>query len=104
MAQIENEEDFGVDILTLLDEDGLEHSFEVADALDLGGNRYMALVPVMEDADDVMDYDGELVILKVVDDEKDGEGYLEAIEDEAEFNQVATIFMERLEEDYDFQD
>ena len=38
---IDNE--FGNDILTLEDDDGVEHTFEVLDAIDNGENRYMAL-------------------------------------------------------------
>jgi len=41
---IDNE--FGNDILTLEDDDGVEHTFEVLDAIDNGENRYMALSPV----------------------------------------------------------
>lgn len=102
MAQIENEEDFGVDIITLMDDDGVEHSFEIADTLEVGDDRYMALVPIMEDDEDVMEYDGELVILKMIEDGE--EGYLEAIEDETEFSQIADMFMDRLKDDYDFKD
>ena len=36
---IDNE--FGNDILTLEDDDGVEHTFEVLDAIDNGENRYM---------------------------------------------------------------
>ena len=42
---------------------------------------------------------GELVILRVV--EADGEEFLETIDDEDEMDEIADIFMERLEEDYD---
>ena len=40
------------------------------------------------------------MILKSVMD--DGEEFLEAIEDEAEFDEIAAIFMERLEDLFDF--
>ena len=86
---IDNE--FGNDILTLEDDDGVEHTFEVLDAIDNGENRYMALSPVFDDPQESLDDSGELVILKVV--TVDGQEFLETIE--------ADIFMERLEEDYD---
>ena len=44
--------------------------------------------------------DGELVILKSV--MEGEEEFLEAIEDEAEFDQVAAIFMERLSDSFEF--
>ena len=97
---IDNE--FGNDILTLEDDDGVEHIFEVLDAIDNGENRYMALSPVYDDPQQTLEDSGELVILKVV--TVDGEEFLETIEDEDEMDEIADIFMERLEEDYDVID
>ena len=94
---IDNE--FGNDILTLEDDDCVEHTFEVLDAIDNGENRYMALSPVFDDPQESLDDSGELVILKVV--TVDGQEFLETIEDEDEMDEIADIFMERLEEDYD---
>ena len=99
MAQSE----YGNDILTLVDEDGQEHEFEVVDTLEMGEERYMALVASYDDPQETLEDDGELVILKVLEDE-DGEDYLEAIQEEEEFDQVAAIFMERLEDDFDFNE
>ena len=97
---IDNE--FGNDILTLEDDDGVEHTLEVLDAIDNGENRYMALSPVYDDPQQTLEDSGELVILKVV--TVDGEEFLETIEDEDEMDEIADIFMERLEEDYDVID
>ena len=94
---IDNE--FGNDILTLEDDDGVEHTFEVLDAINNGENRYMALSPVFDDPQESLDDSGELVILKVV--TVDGQEFLETIEDEDEMDEIADIFMECLEEDYD---
>ncbi len=94
--------EMGVDILTLVDDDGNEHEFEVADTLEQDGKRYMALVPIFDGAEDLLHDDGELVVLQVVD--KDGEEFLEAIADEAEFDKIAEIFMNNLQDDYDFVD
>ena len=94
--------EFGNDILTLEDDEGVEHTFEVLDAIDNGENRYMALSPVFDNPQDSLDDSGELVILKVV--TVDGEEFLETIDDEDEMDEIADIFMERLEEDYDILD
>lgn len=59
----------------------------------------MALSPVFDDPQESLDDSGELVILKVV--TVDGQEFLETIEDEDEMDEIADIFMERLEEDYD---
>lgn len=98
----EMEIDTGEDLLTLVDEDGVEHQFEMADTGEMDGQNYVALIPVFEDPADVLEDSGELVILKVV--EEDGEEFLEAIEDEAEFEKVGDFFMERLADTFDFED
>lgn len=87
------------DFMTLVDEDGVEHLFEVLDAIETESGRYLAMVPHFEDPAQMLENDTELVIMKVFADEE-GE-YLEIIEDEGEFNAVSAIFTERLGEDYD---
>ena len=95
----ENEEEYGPDILTLVDENGTEHEFEVVDNLVTDDNEYFALIPT-ETADNIDSDDGQLVILKVV--EENGEEFLDEIEDDEEFEEISGIFMDRLEEYYDF--
>lgn len=95
------EEEYIANLVTLVDDDGQEHEFEIVDDLERGDDHYVALVASNDDPDDQED-DGELVILKSV---MDGEEeFLEAIEDEAEFDEIAAIFMERLEDSFDFTD
>lgn len=91
---------YGPDIITLVDDEGEEHEFEMIDTLEDGDERYVALVAAYDDADQSLQDDGELVVLKSV--EEDGEEFLEAIEGEAEFDRISAIFMERLKEDFDF--
>jgi len=88
-------------LITLLDEDGQEHEFEHLASLEHEGSTYVALIPSYEEPEQVLDSDGELVILKVVYDEEAGEDILSAIEDEDEFNIVAQQFEEMLDEEYD---
>lgn len=100
----ENDKDMeiGAELLTLVDEEGAEHEFEVADSAEFEGASYVALVPVFGTGQDLLDDSGELVILKVV--EEDGEEVLEAIEDDDEFDRVGAFFMERLKDIFDFED
>ena len=91
--------EYGNDILTLEDDDGVEHTFEVLDSIENAGTRYLALSPIYDDPQQTLADSGELVILRVV--EADGEEFLETIDDEDEMDEIADIFMERLEEDYD---
>ncbi len=91
------------DVITMVDEDGIEHEFEIADVLlDENGSYYMALIPVFDTAEELLDDTGELLVLKVV--AEGAQEYLEAIDDEDEFNRISGMFMERLSEDYDFEE
>ena len=93
---------YGNDILTLMDENGVEHTFEVLDEYDDGVKRYLALSPVFDNPEEMLADTGELVIMQVC--EEDGEEFLETIEDEDELDAIADIFMKRLEENFDFEE
>ena len=93
-------EDYGNDIVTLVDEDGNENEFEIVDSLVTDNNEYFALIPT-ETAENIDSDSGELLILKVVED--DGVEFLEPIEDDEEYESISEIFMERLEDLYDFE-
>ncbi len=87
-------EDYGNDIVSVVDEEGKEHVFEELDRVELEGGTYIALAPLVGEADEDEDGDDELILLRV--EEEDGETYLSILEDEAEFNSVGQIFSERL--------
>ena len=88
------------DIVSVVDEDGTEHLFEEIDRIETDdGNRYVALLPIYDDAAEILDDDGEVFILKVT--EENGETYLAQIEDEKEFNEIGNIFEDRLIEKYE---
>ncbi|MEG2073276.1 MAG: DUF1292 domain-containing protein, partial [Angelakisella sp.] len=94
-------EDNDKDIINLLDEAGKEHEFEIIDAVECDEQQYLALVPIFDEAEDSLDDSGDLVILRVSDEEdEDGEQYLEAIEDEEEYKKVADMFMDRLKDEF----
>ena len=91
------------DIVTVVDDDGTEHVFEELDRIEFdNGNRYVALLPVYEDEVALLEDDGDVLILKVL--EENGESYLVQIEDEAEFNEVGRIMEDRLIEKYEAED
>ena len=93
-------EEFGNDIVSVEDENGVQHQFEVLDAIETDDGRYVALTPVYDDPAEAVADDGELIVLKVV--TEDGEDLLVPIEDDDEFDEIAEIFEERLAEMYDF--
>ena len=86
----------------VIDENGVEHVFEELDRIETDSAKYVALLPVYDEAEEILDDDGELIILKVC--EEDGETYLEPIEDDNEFNEVGKIFEERLSELFEFDE
>ncbi len=96
------DENYNPDIVSVVDEDGVEHTFEELDRIETDDARYVALLPVYDEAEEILDDDGELIILKVS--EEDGETYLEPIEDEDEFNEIGSIFEERLSDLFDIQE
>lgn len=96
-------EDFGPDIVSVTDEDGVEHIFEELDRIETDdGNRYVALLPVIDDEEEILDSDGDVFILKVI--EENGETFLVQIEDEKEFNEIGNIFEDRLIEKYESEE
>lgn len=88
------------DIVSVVDDDGVEHIFEEIDRIETDdGKRYVALLPIYDDAAEILDDDGDVFILKVI--EENGETYLVQIEDEKEFNEIGNIFEDRLIELYE---
>ncbi len=96
-----NEKEFNPDLISVVDENGVEHVFEELDRIETDEGRFVALLPVYQEAEEILDDDGELIILSVVEDE-DGETYLEPIEDEAFFDEIGKIFEDRLADFFEF--
>ncbi|MBR0415265.1 MAG: DUF1292 domain-containing protein [Clostridia bacterium] len=96
----ENHE-YNPDIVTVEDEQGNEHTFEIADAIETDEARYVALIPVYDDPEEILAGDAELIILEVI--EENGQEILAPIEDEDLFDEVFSIFEERLEELYEIE-
>lgn len=97
----QEEDDYTPDLITLEDEDGKEHVFEVIDAADLDDTHYMALVPYVEDEKQLEETEAELILMKVGEDEN-GE-YLDIVEDDEELYKVSKMFEKRLQEFFDIE-
>ena len=96
-------EDYGNDIVTVVDDDGKEQQFEVLDRIETDDNkRYIALTAVFDSPEDMLDDSGELIILRVI--EENGETVLEPIQNDEEFDEIGEIFQERLSEMFDFSE
>ncbi len=103
MADNFENNEFGNDLVTVVDENGTQHTFEELDRIETDEGRFIALLPVYTEAEEILDDDGELIILSVVEDE-DGEVYLEPIEDEKLFNKIGELFEERLADYFEFDE
>ena len=92
-------EEYGNDIISLMDEEGNETEYEMIDAVELNGQTYVALLPLYENPEVIVEEDYQVVILKMV--EEDGEEILLTINDEAEFDAVWQAFEDRLSDEYE---
>lgn len=94
-------DDLGADLYTLVDEEGVEQTFELMDTYESeDGELYYALVPYYENPEDMVEADTELVVLRSETDEN-GEETLASIDDDDEYERIGQIFMDRLSETYD---
>ena len=89
------------DLLTLEDEDGKEVTFEVIDATEVNGTRYLAVIPYQEDPESLQE-DAELILMRIGTDEE-GE-YRDIVDDDEELLTVGKVFEERLSAMYDIDD
>ncbi len=98
-AQDEIMEDMAPDLYTLVDEEGNEKVFELIDVLEDEGKAYFALIPHVETPEELL-ADCELVVLAVTTDDN-GNEILAPIDSDEEYERIANIFLERLDEDCD---
>lgn len=82
-------EEFGDDIITVIDDDGTETNLEVLDTLEYNGTTYGAFLPADMKEDDP---DYGIIILKITEDEN-GEEIFEDIESDEELNEIYEKFM-----------
>lgn len=95
-------EEYGNNLVSVLDEEGNQHQFEILDAIETDDGRYVALLPIYTEAEAAIEDDGELVILEVVND--NGDDLLVPIDDDEVFEDIANAFQERLEEYYEINE
>ena len=88
-------EEYGANIVSLTDEEGVEHEFEHLDTLELNDKLYLAFVEagIPDDSEEPV----ELIILRA-DTDENGEEILSSIDDEQELQAVYEAFLEDEEE------
>ena len=94
-------EEAAPDLLTLEDEDGKEVTFEVIDATEVNGTRYLAVITYQEDPESLQE-DAELILMRIGTDDE-GE-YMDIVDDDEELITVGKVFEERLRAMYDIDD
>lgn len=95
--------EFLPDLYELEDENGNKQTFELLDAMEYGDEKYYALTPYYENGDEALEDSGDVVILKAEYDENNDE-ILASIEDDDEYEKIGQMFMERIDEMFEFDD
>lgn len=89
---------FEADLITLIDDEGQEHEFEIIDEMENDDGHFMALVPTQQDPEDMASDAETYYIFEVI--EEDGEEQLQEVEDDALLDKLADIFETRFNEAY----
>ncbi len=94
--------EYGNDFIVLTDEDGRELEFEVLGKIEQDGISYVGLIEQFDDPQEQLESDGQLVVLKAIEDDN-GEELLVTIDNE-ELARVLPAFEEALGEEYDIDE
>ena len=94
--------EFGADLITLIDDEGVEHEFEILDEIDNDDGVLHALLPTFDDPQSELESEGTYYIFEVI--EEDGEEQLAEVEDDELLDKLAAIFESRFEELYEDED
>ena len=95
--------EYNPDLYTLVDEEGVEQTFELLDVMEVDDDRYFALIPYYENPEDLLDDTAELIVLKSQLDEN-GEELMISIDDEEEYQRIGQLFLEKLSAYFDGED
>ena len=91
--------EFKPDLITLIDDDNVEHSFEILDTIDDERGVFYALYPIFDDENEMLNDSGEYYIMEVID--EDGEEKLAEVDDEKLLDELAAVFEQHFEELFD---
>ena len=91
--------DYKPDLITLIDEDNVEHNFEILDIIENEKGVFYALYPIFDSAEETVEDSGEYYIMEVI--EEDGEEQLAEVEDDALLDELSAIFEKHFEELFD---
>lgn len=86
---------YSPDLITLTDEFGQEHNFEILDIIEQNERRFFALMPVYDRGEDLLNDSGQYTILESVDTDTDEE--LQEIEDDELRRELSRLFEDRFD-------
>lgn len=86
-------QEFGDDLITITDEDGVDYELEILCSMDYNNETYLALVPTNSDEETEL----EVSILKVIN--ENDEDLLVAVENQEELEAVYSAIMDKLYEE-----
>lgn len=88
-------EEFAPDLISLIDDEDNEMTFEIIDSLEEDGVQYLALLPLYDTPEQSLEENNEFLIMKT--EEVDGEEMYVAIGDEdPDFERLADTFEKRI--------
>ena len=91
--------EFGADLITLIDDEGVQHEVDILDEIDNDDGVFYALLPTFDDPQSELESEGTYYIFEVI--EEDGEEQLAEVEDDELLDKLAAIFESRFEELYE---
>ncbi|MBQ3417366.1 MAG: DUF1292 domain-containing protein [Ruminococcus sp.] len=94
--------DFTADLVTLIDDENVEHNFEILDSIETDKGIFYALSPVYSNAADSLQESGEYYIMELC--EEDGEDIYVEVEDDELADELAEIFEKRFEEMFEYEE
>ena len=93
-------DDYDSDLYTLMDDEGVEETFELIDSYEEKGTLYYAFIPYSNGKDLLYGADDEIVVLKFESDDN-GTEILSTIDDDDEFERIGNLFLDRIQEEFD---
>ena len=88
------EENLPTDIVTLIDDEGVEREFEVLDFIENSQGKFYALMPNFELSDETLNSDDTYFIFEVI--EENGEEQLVEVDDDVLLDNLSKEFERRL--------
>ena len=98
MAENNNlNEEYEPTIITLVDEENNEHTFEIIDSFESGEETYVAVVPYFEDPSKAFEEDPTIIFFRIGPEDEEGLETFDIVEDDEEYYTISGIFTERYE-------